>query len=146
MSGSVMDEAEAVEYAVRSAEALRGIAFSGSKTLLISDAEGALLRALGTKQGGLRLMIAEVLALIATPAAQNALVDAAIGASGEEQVMLCDYAALAARTSGGKADERQLAALRQLIGSSEGTTADAAGRLYGSLNAGSAEAVKLITR
>ena len=146
MSGSVMDEAEATEYAVRCAEALRAIAFSGSKTFAIADAEGALLRALDSKQGGLRMMVAEVLAVIASPAAQSALIDAAIGASGDEQVTLCDYAALAARSGGGKADERQLSALRQLIGSSEGEAADAAGRLYGSLDAGSAEAVKLITR
>ena len=146
MSGGVMDEAEATEYAIRCAETLRGVAMSGSKILSVSDAEGALLRALDTKQGGLRVMVAEVLALIASPSAQNALVDAAIGASGEEQIVLCDLAAAAARASGGKADERQLAALRQLIGSSEGATADAAGRLYGALDAGPAEAVKLITR
>jgi hypothetical protein len=146
MSGGVMDEAESTEYAIRCAEILRGVAMSGSKILSVSDAEGALLRALDTKQGGLRVMVAEVLALIASPSAQNALVDAAIGASGEEQIVLCDLAAAAARASGGKADERQLAALRQLIGSSEGATADAAGRLYGALDAGPAEAVKLITR
>jgi hypothetical protein len=36
--------------------------------------------------------------------------------------------------------------LRSLIASSEGEAADAAGRLHGALDAGSAEAVKLITR
>lgn len=146
MSGSVMDEAEANEYAVRCAETLRGVALNGSKTLPVADAEGALLRALESKQGGLRLMVAEVLALIASPAAQSSLIDAAIGASGEEQIALCDLAAAAARSGGGKANERQLSALRQLIGSSEGAAADAAGRLYGALDAGPAEAVKLITR
>lgn len=145
-AGGMMDEAEVQMYAVKCAEALRGLALSGSKILKVADAEGALLRALETKQGGLRLMVAEVLALVASPAAQSALIDAAIGASGEEQVMLCDYAAAAARLNRGTANERQLAALRQLIGSSEGATADAAGRLYGSVDAGPAEAVKLITR
>ena len=69
----------------------------------------------------------------------------ALAASGEEQVALCDFAAHASRMTGGKAEARQLAALRDLIGSSEGAVADAAGRLYGSLDGGSAEAVKLIT-
>lgn len=146
VSGAAMDEAEVAEYAIRCAEALRQIAAGGTKILAVGDAEGALLRALATKQGGLRMMVAEVLSLIATPSAQSALVDAAIGASGDEQIALCDLAARAARHGGAKADERQLSALRQMITSSQGANADAAGRLYGSLDAGSAEAVKLITR
>jgi hypothetical protein len=145
-SGGAIEESEAIEYAVRSAEALRGLAFGGSKIFPLADAEPALLRALSERSGGLRMLVAEVLALMALPAAQSALLDAAIGAEGEEQIFLCDYAALAARSGGAPASERQLAALRDLISASEGATADAAGRLYGSLDAGSAEAVKLITK
>lgn len=148
-SGSVMDEAESTEYAARCAEALRGIAFSNSKIFAIQDAEAALLGAFATKQGGLRMMIAEVLALHASPASQSALIDAALAATGDEQIALCDLAGLSARTSGtsgARADDRQLSALRDLIAASTGAAADAAGRLYGSLDAGSAEAVKLITK
>lgn len=144
-SGSVMEEAEGVEYAIRAAEALRSISHSGTKIFSTADAEPALLKALATKQGGLRMLVAEVLSLHASAEAQRALVDAAISASGEEQVALCDFAAFAARASGLKADERQLSALRELIGSAEGDAADAAGRLYGALDAGPAEAIKLIT-
>ena len=90
-------------------------------------------------------MIADVLSVSKSARAQGALIDAALAASGEEQVALCDFAAQASRMTGGKAEARQLAALRELIGSSEGAVADAAGRLYGSLDGGSAEAVKLIT-
>lgn len=145
-SGSAMDEGESTEYAMRAAETLRAIASSRSPIFTMSDAEPALLQALATKQGGLRMMVAEVLARVATPAAQSALVDAALGASGGEQIALCDLAAAAARACGAKADDRQLSALRSLIASSEGEAADAAGRLHGALDAGSAEAVKLITR
>lgn len=145
MSGSPMDESESAEYAMRAAVALRGLASSGSKTFAISDAEPALLRALANRQGGLRLMVAEVLSLLGSADAQRALIDAALASTGEEQVALCDFAAHAARSTGTKGDERQLAALRELIGSSEGANADAAGRLYGSLDAGSSESVKLIT-
>ncbi len=146
MSGGVMDEAESVDYAARCCASLRGIAFSGNKVFSVADAEPALLRALSQKQGGLRLMVAEVIALNASAAGQRALIDAALSSTGEEQVSLCDLAALAARSAGAKADDRQLAALRELIGSSTGANADAAGRLYGSLDAGTAQAVKLITQ
>lgn len=144
MSGSVMDESEGAEYAFRAAESLRSIATGASKTFAIADAEAALLAGLSSKQGGLRLMIAEVLSKIASADAQRALIDAALASTADEQVALCDFAAAAARSSGNKADDRQLSAIRDLITSSEGASADAAGRLYGSLDAGSAEAVKLI--
>lgn len=144
VSGSAIDEAEAAEYAARAAMALNAIAVGRSQVFNLADAQPALLRALGAAQGGLRMMVAGVLAEYASPDAQRALIDAAIDAGGDEQVMLCDYAALAARKGGAAASDRQLSALRALIASSEGATADAAGRLYGSLDAGSAEAVKLI--
>jgi hypothetical protein len=147
-SGSVMDEAEATEYAIKATDALRSIALGGasggSTPFQMSDAEAVLLKALSTKQGGLRAGVAEVLSIMATPAALQALVDAALAASADEQVVYCDFAAAAARKSGGKGDDSQLSALRGLIAASEGEVADAAGRLYGSLDAGSAEAVKLI--
>lgn len=145
MSGGVMDESESAEYALRAVEALRGLAYGGTKTFNVLDAEPALLRALGSKQGGMRIAVAEVLAVMSTPAALSNLVDAALTASGEEQIALCDLAAAAARASGGKADDRQLSALRDLIAASEGEAADAAGRLHGALDAGSAQAVQLIT-
>jgi hypothetical protein len=140
-----MDEAEQAEYAVRAVEALRALAYSGNKTFNVLDSEGVLLNALRTSQGGMRIAVAEVLAIMATPAALSSLVDAAVTSSGDEQIALCDLAAAAARSSGGKADDRQLSAIRDLIKSSEGAAADAAGRLYGSLDAGSAQAVELIT-
>lgn len=146
MSGSVMDESETAEYQIRATEALRGLAFGSSKVFKLSDAEPALLRALGTTSGGLRMLVAEVLALGGSADSQRMLIDAALAATGDEQVTLLDYAAVAARKGGAAASESQMSALRGLIGSSEGATADAAGRLYGSLDAGAAEAIKLITK
>ncbi|MDI9403720.1 MAG: hypothetical protein QM516_07595 [Limnohabitans sp.] len=143
-AGSVMDTAEADEYAIRATEALRSIASGGSTPFQMGDAEAVLLKALKTKQGGLRASVAEVLSIMATPAALQALVDVAIAASADEQVVYCDFAAAAARKSGGKGDDSQLSTLRGVIAASQGEVADAAGRLYGSLDAGSAEAVKLI--
>ena len=145
MSGSAMDDTEAASYAAAAAYALREISVGQSKVLAIADAEPALLRALATKQGDLRLMVADVLAHSGSDQAQRALIDAALAANGAEQVALCDFAAHAARSTGAKADDRQLTALRQLIASSEGANADSAGRLYGALDAGTAQAVQLIT-
>ena len=145
MSGTAMEADELAQYAMDAAAALKHIALRGSKVFAIADAEPALLNALATKTGDLRLAVAEVLAFSGSTAAQRALVDAALSSGGDEQIALCDYAAQAARSTGGKADQRQLAALRDLIAASEGDLADAAGRLHGSLDAGSAEAVKLIT-
>jgi hypothetical protein len=146
MSGSALDEAESAEYAARAADALLRVAQGGSKTFNVTDGEPQLLRAFATQQGGLRLMVGQVLAMIASPAGQSALIDAALAASGEEQITLCDLAALASRRSGGKATEAQLSALRDAIGAAEGATADALGRLHGSLDAGSAQVIKLITK
>jgi hypothetical protein len=145
MSGSAMDDTEAASYAAAAAYALREISVGQSKVLAIADAEPALLRALATKQGDLRLMVADVLAHSGSDQAQRALIDAALAATGTEQVALCDFAAHAARSTGAKADDRQLTALRQLIATSEGANADSAGRLYGALDAGTAQAVQLIT-
>ncbi len=145
MSGSALSADESMAYAASAASALRGIAGSNSKIFSIADAEPALLKALETKSGGLRLMIADVLSVSNSVRAQGALIDAALAATGEEQISLCDFAAQASRMTGGKAEARQLAALRELIGATEGASADAVGRLYGSLDGGAADAVKLIT-
>lgn len=145
MSGSALDDAESAEYAARAADALLRVAQGASKTFDVTDGEPQLLRAFATQQGGLRLMVGQVLAMIASPAGQGALIDAALAASGDEQITLCDLAALASRRSGGKASDAQLSALRDAIGASEGATADALGRLHGSVDAGSAQVIKLIT-
>jgi hypothetical protein len=98
--------------------------------------------------GGMRLLVAEVVSLIDTDASQQALIDAALAASGNEQISLLDLSASSARSFGNKSAKRQVEALRRLVASSTGvgnsSTADAAGRLYGSLDLSSDEAVRLI--
>ena len=76
--------------------------------------------------------------------------DAALSASGSEQVALLDASANSARRFGNRVESRQVDALRRLIGQNSGASgdqavADAAGRLYGSLNLPADEAVRLIT-
>ena len=97
----------------------------------------------------MRLLVAEVVALVPSPRCQRALIDAALSSQGDEQKQLLDFAAESARRIGKYADARQVTALRKLIADSAGTDksniADAAGRLYGSLNLSPDQAVKLIT-
>ena len=77
--------------------------------------------------------------------------DAALSAgSSPEQVAMLDYAAASARAFGSRVESRQVDGLRRLISANAGANgdvavADAAGRLYGSLDLPSDEAVRLIT-
>ena len=147
-SGGRISQADAMGYTRDALDTLRTIALSQNDVYNINDSEYTLLQALGTITGGMRLMVAEVVALIPSPKCQQALIDASLSAQGAEQEALLDQAAESARRIGSYADTRQIAALRQLIADSEGSesasVADAAGRLYGSLNLPADEAVKLI--
>jgi hypothetical protein len=142
--GSPMDEAEALTYAMDSLEALESLADAGSTVLPVADAERPLLEALRRESGSLQSMVAEVLARIDAASSQQALIEAALEASPSDQVGLLDVAASSARRFGNLAEIRQVAALQALIGTSSGAIADAAGRLYGSLDLTPEEAVRLI--
>ena len=148
-SGGRMSQSDAMEYTRDSLDILRMIALEQGGVYNIADAQHKLLEALGTISGGMRIMVAEVVALIPSSKCQQALIDAALSAQGAEQEAMLDQAAESARRIGSYADRRQIAALRQLISDSEGAdhagVADAAGRLYGSLNLSPDKAVKLIT-
>jgi hypothetical protein len=144
MLGSPMTEDEARTYAVLALEALRGLAMSGSGVFDVADAERPLLDALDSTSGGLRIMVAEVLAMIDSADAQRAIVDAALTAMDGEQVDLLDQAAASARRFGNRTDATQASALAGLIQGASGDVADAAGRLYGALDLPVAETVNWI--
>ncbi len=143
-TGGRMTEAESEAYAIDSIMALRDIALSGSAAYVIEDAESALLGALQTRSGGVRLMVAEVLSMIDSVKAQRALFDAALAAQGDEQVDLLDTVAGSVRRFGDRAEPRHVAALIDLVASSSGATADAAARVSGALNLPGETAIKLI--
>ena len=132
--GSAMDANEAREYAILSLEALKAVAMSGGSVLSIVDAEGPLTEALASESGALRVMIAEVLAMIGTDSAQQTLIDAAISSGDGDQIDLLDQAAASARRFGNRSHPSQASALVGLIQASNGDVADAAGRLYGALD------------
>jgi hypothetical protein len=145
-AGGRIGEEEALEYTVRSLETLRSIAISRSGVFTLKDAEAPLLEALAKRDGGLRLLVADVVALLPGAQSQRTLIDAALSASDEgEKIELLGRAAMSARNFGNQAEARQVEALRTLVGASSGELAEAAGRLYGALNLSAEETVKLIT-
>jgi len=145
-SGGLMDESEAVAYAMRSLEALHDIALSRSSVFNIEDGERTLAEALVTREGAIRQGVARVMALIPTDTAQIKLIDVALLASGDEQAELLDAVAVSGRRNGNRAESRQIAALRNLVQTGTGPVGEAAATAYGALGLPSEEAVKLILK
>ncbi len=145
-AGGRITEDESEEYAIRALGALRDVAISRSPAYSIADAESALIDALTIRQGGTRLLVAEILALNDSDNAQRALFDAALNASAEEQVALLQCVATSVRLFGDKAEERHVTALVDLIANSGGDTAEAAATVHGALNLPNSQAVGLLPK
>jgi hypothetical protein len=143
-SGGRMTEAEAEQYAIYALEALEDIAISRSPAYSIADAESSLIDALSTRSGGTRMLVAQILALIDSDAAQRKLFDAALAATDDEQVELLKHVADSVRLFGDRAEKRHVEALIALIQSASGPTAEAAATVHGALNLPTSDAVKLI--
>ena len=145
-SGGEIGAEEGLEYAIRSLEALKTVALRGRGIFKVLDAEPALLSTLAGRTGGLRLLVADVLAMMPTAESQQTLVAISLagGPDEEETVELLTRAAASARSHGRLVTEEQVAELRELVGKSSGAVADAAGRLYGALDLPAGEVVKLI--
>jgi len=145
-TGGRISEAESLQYAIDSLATLERIALSGTPVYRVEDAQPALLEALEKRTGGLRLMVADVLAATPTDDAQRRLLDAALAATDQEQVDLLDRVAASARRFGNRAEPRQTDALLELIANSQGPVADAAARVHGAMNLPASNAVKLIIK
>lgn len=145
-SGGRITDAEATVYAIESLDTLRAIGLASSPIFRIEDAQSALFDALDSRTGGVRLMVADVLAVMDTQEAQRRLFDAALAATEAEQIELIDRVAASARRFGNRLDTRQVDALIKLIGDSSGQLADAAARLHGALDLPAANAVRVILK
>lgn len=143
-AGGKLTEAEAEEYAIRALSVLRDVAISRSPAYDLADAETALLDALDVRTGGVRLLVAEILALLDSETAQMAIFDAALDASDAEQIALLDAATDSVRRYGDRAERRHLVSLLDLVAHSTGDLAEAAARLHGALNLRESDAVGLI--
>ncbi len=143
-AGGRMTDAEAEEYAIKALSALRDIAITRTSVYRVADAESALVDALATRTGGVRLLVADTLALIDSETSQRKLFDAALGATADEQVDLLARVADSVRLNGDHAEMRHVEALLALIENAKGATADAAAAVHGALNLPTSGAVKLI--
>jgi len=139
--GKALSEDDQRFYASEAISALRDLAMAQPAGLDATEATALLERSLASSSGPKQLMVAEVLALLDDPSAQQALVNAALGVSDEyQQVALLDLAASSVRRFGDRVSSRQAADLRNFITHARGDVADAAGRLYGALDRGDATA------
>lgn len=143
-SGGAISPEEADAYKARSLTVLRDLAISGNPVLNVADASGPLVSALEGAAGDTKTRVCEVLALINTKGAQQAVVDAALAASGEEQVALLTTAAGSAKRFGNQLESRQIAAIREVAITGDASAATAAAALLGSLNLPNTEIVPMI--
>ncbi len=143
-AGGRMTEAEAEAYAIDAILTLRDIAISGNTAYQLTDAEGAMLTALEARSGGLRLMVADILALMDSQVAQAALFDAALAATDDEQIELLDRVSASVKRFGNRAQTRHITALLDLVANSGGATAEAAARVHGAMDLEPSTAIQLI--
>lgn len=142
--GGPISADEAAGYKSRAVRVLRDLAVSGNAVLNVGDAAGPLVSALADNRGEMRLAIADVLTYVDIKAAQVALMDAALAASGAEQVAMLDKTAASAKRFGNLLENRQVSALRELVMRGGDEQATAAAALMGALNLPNTELVPLI--
>ncbi|MHC4415814.1 MAG: hypothetical protein ACYS0G_11070 [Planctomycetota bacterium] len=145
-AGGRMTEAEAEAYAIDAIMTLRDIAISGNTAYAIADAESTLVQALDVRTGGVRLMVADILALIDSERAQEVLFDAALAATGDEQIELLDRVAESVKRFGDRTDPRHVQGVLALVSSTSGRTAEAAARVHGALVLPAGTAIRLIPK
>ncbi|MCH2142854.1 MAG: hypothetical protein MK077_07650 [Phycisphaerales bacterium] len=133
--GDRMDEAQVGAYSRDALQALRDLAQVRPGGLNVSDALPAMIEAFNASSGGRQLVIADVLASIDQGDAQRALINGALRSTdGSQQISLMDFAASSVRRFGDLATDRQAADLKRFLTTARGQVAEAAARLYGSMN------------
>lgn len=144
-TGELMTGEEAANYAAESLRTLRDIAVKDTAAFDITRAESALVEALQTFTGDLRLTAAQTLSWLDTRGAQSALLDAALAEADEAtRIAFLDAAANSAKRYGSYATDRQVAELINLVRTSAGPVATAAAQAHGALNLPPSNTVPLI--
>lgn len=134
VSGGALDEASSAEYSRRSLAVLRDLAMSRNPVLRVEDAATPLIAALGRVRPGELASVADVLSHMDEPRAQRALMDAAIDASGSDQVLLLGSVGRSARLFGNRLESRHVEALAALTRGADQRQATAAAAVLGALN------------
>lgn len=143
-TGGDISPEEAEAYKTRALAVLRDLAVSGNQVLNAADASGPLVAALGPATGPVKMQIAEVLAFLPTRSAQQAVMDAAAAAEGEERVALLGKLAGSAKRFGNQLEARHIVALKEMATGGADAEATAAAAAMGSLNLPSGEIVPMI--
>ena len=144
-SGGAISSEEADSYKSRAVSALRDLAVSGNAVLNAADSAATLIQALPDAAGAAKLNIADVLSRIGQDRAQRALMDAALEATGDEQVALLGLTSGSAKRFGNMIDERQIKNLVTLARDGGDAESTAAAALMGSLGLPNTELMPLIT-
>jgi len=143
-SGAPVGADEARAYSLEAISVLDGLT-SGNSVLDVGDAAAPLLTALREQSGELKLRIARLLAHVCRPVVQSALIEEALGASGEERVALLGAAAESAKRCGNRSELRLVERLIELANEGSDEEATAAAALMGALNLPNTQVVPLIT-
>jgi hypothetical protein len=133
-TGGSISADEAAGYSLQALAALRDLAVGGNQVLRVEDASQSLIAALGDARPAVRMDVAEVVSRIDQQAAQRALADAAMKATGAERVGMLDKLGGSARRYGNKLEERHIGRLRELARGNDAAEATAAASVLGSLN------------
>jgi hypothetical protein len=121
---------------------------TGNEALDPAQAEVALIEALGDGRESISLGASEVLSLLNSNAAQQAIADMALD-SGQPEGLRIRYLgdlAYSAKRFGRLLSDRQIDLLLNLVDQARGDLADAAAEAYGALDMPTAHGVELITR
>lgn len=148
-SGGVIGGDEAKLYSARSLTALRDLAVSGNTTLNVSDSASSLIAVLGDKKlaesGSVnRLDVAEVLARVNQARAQEALMTAALDATGAERIAFLSKVADSAKRHGNLLPRVQVDRAVELAQGSDRAEATAAAAVLGALNLPNSDLAALI--
>lgn len=143
-SGGAITEEEAQDYASRALFVLRDLAVSNNRVLDVADAAGILIEVLADADGLTMIDVAEVLSHVGSPAAQSAIFEKALEASGFEQIELLSIASDSGKRFGNHLNDRQVRRLIELAQSEDEALATQAVALMGSLEIENARLVPLI--
>lgn len=143
-SGAPMDDDEAASYSERALELLERLAVGRNPVLNVNDAASSLIGSLPVTFDQTQLDVATVLSYVNERRAQVAITDAALSASGDQQIALIRIAAESAKRHGNMLEDRQIQRVIQLADSADSGVATAAAAFLGSLNLAGDRIVPLI--
>jgi hypothetical protein len=142
--GGAITEAEAREYASASLDLLRDLAVSRNQVINVTDTSGQLVAALKADALGHGQRIAEVLGWVATPEAQQEILEAGLRATGEQRLAYLATTSASARRHGDMLTDRHRREVFQMARGSDEAEATAAAALLGALNIESEDLAPLI--